>query len=203
MKSAIRSFLASLLFFASAIAAQADTFWPSGDWFWIVGDSMPATNVWHGKFGRLFPNTSTDYQGWVGTLTAQNTQASQTTPFAPISGTASNGGSNLIRLLVQNTSNMVTGDVLVVAGNGTVSNGKWTITVIDANCYVPSPLPGTCRVDLQGSTFSGSSESGGVLRGGTKIATMKALLESIEQYNLQLWTRGDFPPVFSRKVDTH
>jgi hypothetical protein len=174
----MRKIILGLLFSLWAFAAQAQvSLYP----FFIVGDMSPGTLVWKSAAGGTEANTSADYQAFVGSNSSINAQIATcngacTTPLAKISGTQNNGG--LIELLVANTFYMVTGDVLVVANNGAVSNGTWTVTVVDANCN-----GGGCRVDLQGSTWSGSSESGGNLGGGTKIATMAGMLAFINQTN--------------------
>lgn len=67
---------------------------------------------------------------------------------------AANNGSGLIRLTVNTTNGMITGQLVTigdVAGT-TEANGNWIITVIDVN-----------TVDLQGSTFTNSYTSGGYI----------------------------------------
>lgn len=78
-----------------------------------------------------------------------------------ISGAADNG-SGLVRLTVTSTSGWATGDYKSVSGVGGVSaaTGHWTITVIDGT-----------HVDLQGSAFSGSYTSGGVVGGSVDAMT--------------------------------
>ena len=70
---------------------------------------------------------------------------------------AANNGSGLVRLTVANTVGMTTGNSVHVAGvtGTTEANGNWTATVIDFDCV------SSCRVDLQGSTFTNAYVSGG------------------------------------------
>lgn len=69
---------------------------------------------------------------------------------------AANNGSGLIRITVASTASLTTGNVKTLSDVGGVSaaNGTWTITVIDGTHF-----------DLQGSTFSGTYTSGGVVAG--------------------------------------
>lgn len=103
--------------------------------------------------------TTLDLQGTTfgGTYTSGGSVIDMPLGFSnqAVSGAISNGG--LIELTVANTINMVTGDTAHVSGVGGVSaaTGTWTITVRDAQCL------SACRVDLQGSTFSGTYTSGG------------------------------------------
>jgi hypothetical protein len=73
-----------------------------------------------------------------------------------ITGAASNGGPNLIRLAVASTATLTTGQIKAISGIvGTVeANGNWTITVIDATHF-----------DLQGSVFTNAYVSGGIVGG--------------------------------------
>ena len=69
---------------------------------------------------------------------------------------AANNGSGLIRITVSDTSGLTTGDYKTISGVGgvTAANGSWTITVISSTTF-----------DLQGSTFSGTYTSGGLVAG--------------------------------------
>lgn len=70
--------------------------------------------------------------------------------YRVISG-ASDNGSGLIRLTVNTTNGMVTGQRVVIQEVGGVpANGNWAITVVN-----------TTTIDLQSSTFSGAYTSGG------------------------------------------
>jgi hypothetical protein len=75
---------------------------------------------------------------------------------------AANNGSGLIRLTVSSTTGLATGDVRTVRNVGGVSNatGTWTITVVTGT-----------TLDLQGSTFSGTYTSGGIIGGSIDAMT--------------------------------
>lgn len=78
-----------------------------------------------------------------------------------------NNGSGAIRLTVGSTSNMATGNTIVVAnvGGAVGANGSWTATVIDGT-----------HIDLQGSNFTSTSAAGtettgqGVVTGFSSVA---------------------------------
>jgi hypothetical protein len=96
-----------------------------------------------------------------GTFVANGFLYIRGNPYPPkaVTGAVSNGGPNLIRLTVVGHG-LSTGDTNVqVKGVGGVAaaDGNWTITVIDPN-----------TIDLQGSTFSGTYTTGGVV-GGTSF----------------------------------
>lgn len=189
MKALARSVLAGLFLLAFAVGAHAAPFFPT-TWYWIVGDTSPTADVWNGTTGALVANTDPTYQAWVGGLAPFGTTPSNSAGNAAAISASANNGSGLVRLFVSQTITFTTGDVLVVNGTGTVADGTWTITVVDANCSV-APAQ-TCRVDLQGSLFSGGSALTGILGGGTKINTMAGLLAFIDQYNKTLWSNGAF-----------
>jgi hypothetical protein len=80
-------------------------------------------------------------------------------PSIPRSVTgAANNGSGLVRLTVSSTTGWATGQTKTVENitwNGSnPANGTWTITVVDGT-----------HIDLQGSSFSGSYNSGGTVTG--------------------------------------
>jgi hypothetical protein len=85
-----------------------------------------------------------------------------------ITGAASNGGPNLIRISVGSTATLSTGDVKAISGVvGTVeANGNWTITVIDGTHF-----------DLQGSTFVHAYISGGIVGG-----SLDAMTQSLDSF---------------------
>jgi hypothetical protein len=76
---------------------------------------------------------------------------------AAITGVASNGGPNLIRVTIGNTTGISTGSTVTIAGVQGVplANGTFVVTVIDGT-----------RFDLQGTAFSGAYISGGTVEGG-------------------------------------
>jgi hypothetical protein len=77
-----------------------------------------------------------------------------------ITGAASNGGPNLIRLTVADTSSLTTGQIKAISAvvGTTEANGNWTITVIDATHF-----------DLQGSVFTNAYVSGGIVGGNLDL----------------------------------
>jgi hypothetical protein len=77
-----------------------------------------------------------------------------------ITGAASNGGPNLIRLTVASTATLTTGQIKAISGvvGTTEANGNWTITVIDSTHF-----------DLQGSAFANAYVSGGVVGGSLDL----------------------------------
>ncbi|MBS0244090.1 MAG: hypothetical protein JSS20_18115, partial [Proteobacteria bacterium] len=79
-----------------------------------------------------------------------------------VTGAADNG-SGLIRLTVDSTSGWTTGNSKTVSSVGgvTAANGTWTITVVDGT-----------HIDLQGSAFSGSYTSGGLVGGSIDLMTI-------------------------------
>jgi hypothetical protein len=100
--------------------------------------------------------------------------------FAPgelaITGAASNGGPNLIRIAVASTSTLTTGQVIAISGvvGTTEANGNWTITVFDSGHF-----------DLQGSTFVHAYVSGGIV--GGSIDALSVSFDSIQAaFGIQL-----------------
>lgn len=74
---------------------------------------------------------------------------------------AANNGSGLIRLTVNSTSGVVTGNHATVSsvGGTTEANGVWIVTLVDAT-----------HIDLQGSTFAHAYTSGGTAAVPVEIA---------------------------------
>ncbi len=113
----------------------------------------------------LFSGAAFESNGGISDfVSAQSTNAAQVSfnsvsflrsvPAIAIITGAANNGSGLIRLAMASTALFATGQVLYVAGVGGVPNatGQWTITKIDST-----------HIDLQGSTFSGTYTSGGIV----------------------------------------
>lgn len=84
-------------------------------------------------------------------------------PGSLLISNVTNNGSGLIRVTVSSTSGLTTGDYKTITGvvGVTAANGSWTITVIDGTNF-----------DLQGSTFSGTYTSGGVVGGSIDLLTI-------------------------------
>jgi hypothetical protein len=89
---------------------------------------------------------------------------------------AANNGSGAIRLTVDTTANMATGQTWFVnsVGGVTNANGTWTVTVIDGT-----------HVDLVGSTFAGSYMSGGYLRVPASLRNIDIILDVDNDANQQ------------------
>lgn len=85
-----------------------------------------------------------------------------------ITGAASNGGPNLIRITVGSTAALATGQVKAISAiAGTIeANGNWTITVIDGT-----------HLDLQGSAFVHAYVSGGIVGG-----SLDAMTQSLDSF---------------------
>ena len=77
-------------------------------------------------------------------------------PGAQTISNAVNNGSGLVRLTVGSTSGWTTGDYKTISAVGGVSaaNGTWAITVVNGT-----------TIDLQGTSFSGTYTSGGIVGG--------------------------------------
>lgn len=85
-----------------------------------------------------------------------------------VSGAVSNGG--LVRLTVDSTANMATGQTWFVNSvggiTGTTNGNNWVVTVINAT-----------TVDLQASTFAGGYTSGGYLRVPAKMKNIDITMD--------------------------
>lgn len=140
------------------------------DGYWVVGDHNPTTQVYSTASNAYVANTAAAYLTWLGFDFNVGF-------LKPIAG-ASNNGVGLIRLLLDDTSQLQTGQKWRVNGNDMVglaaAIGNWTITVIDAT-----------HIDLQGSTYSSLDPwvSGGVLQGAAIIATEAELWTTISGYS--------------------
>lgn len=131
--------------------------------YYIVGNHNPTTQVWKVDAGTYVVNTDTAFLAW---LTARNNASS----FDVIG--AANNGSGLIRLQLNSTGLLQTGQKWNVFGvNGTVeADGNWTITVIDDT-----------HIDLQGSTFLNPYffDGFGVVQGAAVIDTEASMWAAI------------------------
>lgn len=85
-----------------------------------------------------------------------------------ITGAASNGGPNLIRLTVGSTATLATGQIKAISAvvGTTEANGNRTITVIDATHF-----------DLQGTVFTNAYVSGGIVGG-----SIDAMTQSLDSF---------------------
>jgi len=148
-------------FMAQSIMAQTFNI---TDFYWIVGDSGPTTNVFSSKRGLSVVNSDATYLSW---LTAGNGQS-----WASVTGAADNGA-GLIRLAVNTSSTFSTGQKWNVSGvlGTTEANANWTVTVVDST-----------HIDLQGSTFSHAYTGGGTISGPQIIDTQAHLYSVFDSY---------------------
>lgn len=143
------------------------------DWYFIVGDTNPPTQVFNTATGAYVNNSDTGYQTWLaGNL-----------PCAVTGGAisaAANNGSGAVRLTVGSSANIQTGQVWQVYGTG-LYDGTWTVTNVDAT-----------HVDLQSSTFTSAVTAGaiyGAVNGasGAIMATQAAMYAAINATALANW----------------
>lgn len=139
------------------------------DYYFVVGDTNPTTQVWSTAATAYVANTSLAYANWL----ANDNPVTGNFGFITTVFAVSNNGSGACRLFVNNASQLQTGQVWRVQGVNSDANGTWTITKIDAN-----------HVDLQGSTFTGLSAGlNGALQGAAIIDTNVDLLAAINLNN--------------------
>jgi hypothetical protein len=117
--------------------------------------------------------TDTPLSGWVdGEVIIGNNSNAPT--LITVSAVANNG-SGLCRLTVNATTALTTGQTVLITNldgtNGCISvpPAFSTITVIDSGCS-----SGSCRIDIQGSSFSGSYHGAGVVGFQTLTVTGKS-----------------------------
>jgi hypothetical protein len=118
----------------------------------VTGIPIPGGNVRVTSINGLDGDTRVAQE--TGAAPGSRNQQPGTDPAAvtyrTVSG-ASNNGSGLIRLTINTTNGMITGQRVVVQDVGGVpANGNWAITVVSLT-----------TIDLQSSTFSGAYTSGG------------------------------------------
>lgn len=125
----------------TAISWQSSRYYPG-----IYAGTATGTD-----FYTVTPGAGTPLTDWTDGETIQATIANVSTLSYTISN-AVNNGSGLIRLTVNSTTGMTTGQKIYITGvNGTVeANGVWAITVINGT-----------TIDLQGSTFTNAYSSSG------------------------------------------
>lgn len=126
-------------------------------WYWVQSDSNPTTHVWASATGAQVTNTDATYVTWLTDLADVALSDISTT----VTG-AANNGSGLIRLTITDggATNWATGDRKTVAsvGGTTEANGSWVITKISETA-----------IDLQGSTFTNTYTSGGVIGSASSL----------------------------------
>src|SRR5581483_10906768 len=131
------------------------------DWYWIVNDTNPTTQVYSTKSGAFTTNNVTAFLNW---LSDRNIGGASLSGYAlPISNMTANGSGTTI-VQVPTTGNIKTGQVFNVSGQTgqAAATGNWAITVTNAT-----------TLTLQGSTFSAADPwvSGGNVAGATIIDT--------------------------------
>jgi hypothetical protein len=131
-------------------------------------NTLSNIRVKYKNFGRTNATTS-------GSLTNLSFQQNVAAPN--VSG-AANNGSGLVRLAVDTTANMATGQTWFVNSvggiTGTTNGSNWVVTVIDGT-----------HVDLQGSTFAGTYTSGGYMRVPAQIRNIDLALDVVGTSNQQ------------------
>lgn len=114
---------------------------------------------WHIRHVRgdavagIFINGMHDFS-WIEDMKWVGTTASCVAPTTTSVSAAANNGSGLIRLTVTSTTQMATGNTIVVYGvtGTTEANGRWVATIVDGT-----------HIDLQTSTFTNTWVSGGTV----------------------------------------
>lgn len=132
------------------------------DWYWVVGDTNPTTQVWSTTSAAYVANTAAAYLAWL--------DSNQWGTGANILSAADNGV-GLIRLTVDTTTQMQTGQVWRIIDDLGTQSAHYTITVIDAT-----------HVDMQLSTFLGTIT--GILGSATVIDTDAHLRATLNIVNV-------------------
>lgn len=147
------------------------------DWYWIVNDTNPTTQVWSTASNAYVANTAAAFLTW---LSANNSQANPPGSAFPIHGMANNGV-GLIRVQLGSTAALQTGQQFNVSGQTgqAAATGNWVITVIDAT-----------HIDLQASTFNAGDPwvTGGMVQGASIIDTSLNLSVAFNTVTLASWT---------------
>lgn len=126
------------------------------NWYWIVGDSSPSSQVYSSATNGFVSNSDATFLSWLVGAEGSGTDILS----------AADNGTGKIRLTVGTTSDRVSNQYWYVKDDAGVQSGVFQITVIDAT-----------HVDLVGSTFTTSFT--GRLNGATLIATAALLAQVI------------------------
>lgn len=135
-------------------------------WCWrtagVTDSKFDAGVLYNVAIDRFAPHS---YQGeYITSIATPGLTLEALDAIAPgaqlITGAASNGGPNLIRIQVASTSGWTTGDYKTISGvtGTTEANATWPITVINST-----------HIDLQGSVFVHAYVSGGVVGGSLDL----------------------------------
>ena len=165
----MKRFLTIFLWFTGLIGpayAQPICMIQASTQYFIAGDTNPTTQVYSTASNSFVANSDATYETWLATQNA--------CPITAITGVASNGGPNLIRLTVTSSASLQTGQRWQVAGvfGTTEANAQWIITVINGT-----------TVDLQGSTFTNAYVSGGNIFGPVVVATAAVIYTQLPTLN--------------------
>lgn len=141
------------------------------DWYWIVGDNNPTTQVYSTAVNGFVANNAAAFLSWL----TSNVTKSYGSGFNVTN--ADDNGAGLIRLtLAEGTATLQTGQWFNLANTG-IADGNWQITIVDAT-----------RLTLNGSTFTTGFTTGN-LRGATIIDTTANLYKMIDNYNKTVFVR--------------
>lgn len=179
LKTLVRVALLAAAFCLPGLPAQAQVF-PT-NWYWVVADTNPTTQVFQSSSGTFVSNTTAAYNTWLANCNAGGYDPLCAGLTAAITGAADNG-SGLCRLTTSVPGNWNTGDIKTVEGivGATNCNGAWTITVVNPT-----------TIDLQSSAISGQTyTSGGVIGSGPPSSTAAALYQGINNYNVGQWNNS-------------
>lgn len=178
----IRAVVALLALLAALLPALAQVY--PFTWYWVVGDTLPSSQVWNGATGAFVSNTDATYEAWLTALANGQLQSQGIGIASPICNVTNNGNDRITLCnSINNGNGWATNQFKTVFGVGGVPgvNGNWAIN--NANAVPP-------QVDLQGSTFTGAYTSGGVIGAGTYITTNAQLLTMINSYALSCYLQN-------------
>src|SRR5258708_1259035 len=142
------------------------------DWYWIVNDTNPTTQVYSTASGTMVSNTAAAYFTW---LNNGNFGSGR------IITNAINNNSGRIRLTVNSTAGIQTGQYFNISGivGTTEANGNKQITIIDST-----------TIDLNNVSFVTPYASGGLLQGPTIIDTAANLAIALNQAAVVTYVSG-------------
>lgn len=132
------------------------------DWYWVVGDHNPTTEVYSTASNAYVANNAAAFLTWLSAPTHWGTRREITN--------AVDDGTGKVRLTTD-SSGMQTGQVWNIneVGGTTEANGNFVITVINAT-----------TIDLDTVSFVHAYTSGGFIQGPTIIDTNANLYERID-----------------------
>jgi hypothetical protein len=170
--------LTALLLFLLALAPLPAAGQATPNSYFQAGDTNPLLWVWETNSGAFVAPTSTNYLAYLRGLVGTTSQVSQ------VCGINNNGGAIQIQVCVPSLiGGWFTGQVKTVTDVGGVpgANGTFTITVDSIALGL---------VTLQGTTYTGSWASGGIIGAAPLIDTAYNLYAQIDQYNRFKYSSG-------------